>query len=131
MMPIKFFFALIALTLIATIFIIFSDRLIPHSAGPELNSATGAWEDTVETLFDDPGEPISARAESVEIRVESQLDGPSLMENRCSECHAIKVLEQYKKSRSDWELTLEKMEGFGVQLPEDERVTLLDYLAAK
>jgi cytochrome c5 len=131
MLPIKFFIALIATTLIATIFIIFSDHLIPHSADPELDPATVAWEDTVETALEDPGEPISARAESVETRVESQLDGPSLLESHCSECHATKVLEQYKKSRSDWELTLEKMEGFGVQLPEDERVTLLVYLAAK
>jgi len=57
------------------------------------------------------------------------IDGPSLLQNHCAQCHLVKLLEQSKKSRDDWEKTLSRMEEIGVRLSDAERSVLLDHLA--
>ena len=56
-------------------------------------------------------------------------DGPALMRSRCTQCHMLTWLKQVKKTRSDWAITLEKMERLSVVLSDTEETVLLDYLA--
>jgi len=129
MLPIKFFFALIIVALFGTIFLLFSDRFIPQSSSTDFISPAVAGDKQMETAKVETGELTSAVAESVETRAASRPDGPSLLESRCSSCHVTKGLEQFRKSRSEWESTLAQMEAFGVRISGDERVILLDYLS--
>lgn len=60
----------------------------------------------------------------------STIDGRSILESSCSQCHLVESLLRVKKSRSDWEEALQQMEMMGVHLADTEKVILLDYLAA-
>jgi hypothetical protein len=62
------------------------------------------------------------------LELEAQ-DGPALMQSRCTQCHMLTWLKQVKKTRSDWAITLEKMESLNVSLTGTEETVLLDYLA--
>jgi len=68
--------------------------------------------------------------EPVDTQVESQDDGQVLLQRECSECHAINLLLEIKKSRVEWEKTLTFMNGMGVHMDEAEEGILLDYLSA-
>jgi len=68
--------------------------------------------------------------EPVETQVESQDDGQALLQRECSECHAINLLLEIKKSRVEWEKTLSFMNGMGVHMDEAEEGILLEYLSA-
>lgn len=59
----------------------------------------------------------------------STIDGRSILESSCSQCHLVESLLQVKKSRTDWEGALQQMEMMGVHLSDTEKVSLLDYLA--
>lgn len=58
-------------------------------------------------------------------------DGRFLQEQYCSRCHIFQWIEQTHKSRAEWESTLIQMEKMGVNLSENEKIILLDYLADK
>jgi cytochrome c5 len=73
---------------------------------------------------------ISATTGAAESQVTPQQDGPELLQDHCAQCHAVHLLEQSKKSRTDWEKTLSRMEKNGVRLTDTEKYILLDHLAA-
>jgi cytochrome c5 len=56
------------------------------------------------------------------------IDGRSILDNYCAQCHLVQSLLQTEKSRADWESALKQMEIMGVDLKETERSLLLDYL---
>ena len=58
-----------------------------------------------------------------------QQDGEALLERECSQCHVINWLLKIKKSRAEWEKTLNHMSGLGVHMDKFEEGILLDYLA--
>jgi len=72
---------------------------------------------------------ITATTEPVTAQVTVSVDGPSLLNAYCVQCHTIRSLEEIKKSYPGWENILVKMEAFGVHLKDGEKVILLDYLA--
>lgn len=59
-----------------------------------------------------------------------QPDAELLLERNCTQCHITQWLEQIKKPRTEWESILAQMERMGVNLSENEKVILLNYLAA-
>ena len=58
------------------------------------------------------------------------LDGKSLLEDRCSECHALSRVEKAAKTRDEWNTTISRMVSLGAELNSEEREILLDYLEA-
>jgi MFS family permease len=55
-------------------------------------------------------------------------EGQLLLQTRCTQCHSLEKVQQGKKTRSEWEETLSKMEGFNVKISDTEKQVLLDYL---
>ncbi len=130
MLPMKFFIALIIIAVFGAAFVLLSSDLIPHNNIHGANPAVREVENSIELDNAGAGEILSATIEPVASSPNmSQADGLLLLENRCSKCHLTDEIKQFKKSRSDWELTLNQMESLGIQLSEDERTMLLDYLA--
>lgn len=131
MLPIKFFFTIIAIALIITVFMLFSDRSFLLNPAPDTSSPAEVGGVSVEPGSMIPSESNSAPDESEETQAASQLDGSILLESYCAKCHDTRGLELYKKSRPEWQSTLDKMGNFGVRLSEAESIILIDYLAGK
>ncbi len=55
-------------------------------------------------------------------------DGQLLLQTRCTQCHPLQKILQVKKTRTEWEETLTKMESFNVKISDAEKKVLLDYL---
>jgi cytochrome c5 len=59
----------------------------------------------------------------------SALDGKSLVEERCTQCHDLGRVEQAKKTAEEWKATVERMVGKGAQLNQAEQEVVIQYLA--
>ncbi len=57
-------------------------------------------------------------------------DGPTILQNRCTECHSLQPIQQVKRTRVEWEKVLSKMESFGAKISDTEKTILLDYLTS-
>jgi cytochrome c5 len=57
------------------------------------------------------------------------LDGKSLVEERCAECHDLGRVEQAKKGEEEWKATVERMVSKGTQLNQAEQEVVIQYLA--
>ena len=75
------------------------------------------------------GAPIPVATEPAASQVPPIQDGTALLERNCAKCHIVQWLQQIKKPRSEWEMTLAQMEGMGVHLDGNEKVSLLDFLS--
>jgi len=56
--------------------------------------------------------------------------GAELLEQRCSVCHPASRATDKKKTAEEWEATVQRMMGKGAKLSEEEKQTLVNYLAA-
>jgi mono/diheme cytochrome c family protein len=61
--------------------------------------------------------------------VPATLDGQSLLQERCTQCHGLGGVERAKKTEEEWKATVERMVGKGAQLDEAEQELLIKYLA--
>ena len=57
------------------------------------------------------------------------LDGQSLVEERCTQCHGLGQVERSKKTEEEWKATVERMVGKGTQLDQTEQELVIKYLA--
>jgi cytochrome c5 len=57
------------------------------------------------------------------------IDGVTLLEERCTQCHGLERTTQKRKTREEWEKTVVRMVNSGANLTEDELEILIDYLA--
>jgi len=57
------------------------------------------------------------------------LDGKSLVEERCTQCHDLGRVERAMKAEEEWKATVERMVGKGAQLNEAEQEVVVQYLA--
>jgi cytochrome c5 len=57
------------------------------------------------------------------------LDGRTLLENRCTTCHDITVIELKSESAEEWEQIVMQMIQNGAFLTSDEKTFLIEYLA--
>lgn len=55
--------------------------------------------------------------------------GQALVEERCSECHALTRVQSASKTRDQWEQTVSDMIDKGARLSEEEQAVVVDYLA--
>lgn len=57
------------------------------------------------------------------------IDGETLLEERCSECHSLTRVTNQEMTRAEWEQTVTRMVEMGAQLSDEEKTVLVDYLA--
>jgi hypothetical protein len=58
----------------------------------------------------------------------STLDGKTLVEERCIQCHDLGRVERAKKTEEEWKATVERMVGIGAQLDQAEQELVIQYL---
>jgi competence ComEA-like helix-hairpin-helix protein len=56
-------------------------------------------------------------------------EGQAIVQQKCSSCHALKVVTGKKASRPQWSIIVDRMITRGADVSEDDIDTLLDYLA--
>ena len=61
----------------------------------------------------------------------STLDGETLVQERCTECHDLGRVERAKKTEEEWKATVERMVTLGAQLSQAEQELVIQYLAEK
>ncbi len=57
------------------------------------------------------------------------LDGTTLLQERCTQCHDLDRVKQAQKTLAEWETTVQQMRGHGAVLTDEEAQTLVQYLA--
>lgn len=55
----------------------------------------------------------------------------ALVESKCSQCHSLDQVWAAQKDASGWESTVRRMEANGLQLTDEERQRVIDYLASR
>jgi cytochrome c5 len=55
----------------------------------------------------------------------------ALVESKCSGCHTLDQVWAASYDAAGWENTVRRMEANGLQLSDDERATIVSYLAAQ
>jgi hypothetical protein len=56
------------------------------------------------------------------------LNGKSVLEEQCVECHSLSRVKSEGMSRDEWSRTIDRMISLGAELNSEERGILLDYL---
>ena len=57
------------------------------------------------------------------------LDGQSLVEERCTECHGLGTATGASKTEEEWRTTVERMVGKGADLNAEEQAAVVEHLA--
>lgn len=57
------------------------------------------------------------------------IDGATLLEERCSVCHKTEIPKNARKSRAEWDSTVERMIAKGAKLSPEEKKVLVRYLS--
>jgi hypothetical protein len=52
-----------------------------------------------------------------------------LVEERCSECHALTTVKVARKTHEEWEATVERMVELGARLSDEQAQEVVDYLS--
>lgn len=52
-----------------------------------------------------------------------------LVEERCSECHALTTVKVARKTNEEWEATVERMVELGARLSDEQAQEVVDYLS--
>lgn len=75
----------------------------------------------------EPAEPDSGDGAEVP---ETDADR-ALVESKCSGCHVLDRVWAVSQDAAGWESTVRRMEANGLQLSDDERTTIVNYLAGQ
>ena len=62
-------------------------------------------------------------------RMQPPQNGADIMATSCTVCHGPSLIAQQRLDRNGWTRELDKMLSWGARVPEDQKATLLDYLA--
>jgi cytochrome c5 len=57
------------------------------------------------------------------------IDGETLLQERCTECHGLERTTSAQKTRAEWDSTVTRMVNKGAELSDEEQAVLVDYLA--
>jgi outer membrane biosynthesis protein TonB len=106
---------------------------VPETVEPTEEPAEQPTEAPEEAPTEPPTEPpteVPAEEPTEEPTEEPvAITGEALLQERCTECHALSPTTNAKKSAEEWERTVARMVGFGANLNNEEQVILVDYLA--
>ena len=72
-----------------------------------------------------------APATAPETTAPPALEGQTLLQGRCTQCHDLGRVESARKTADEWKATIERMIGKGAQLNQAEQELLTKYLAEK
>jgi nitrous oxide reductase accessory protein NosL len=56
------------------------------------------------------------------------LDGQTILEERCVDCHTLSRVRGAQYDESQWQTSVRRMVSYGAQLSEEEREVLIAYL---
>ncbi|BCY16960.1 MAG: hypothetical protein GYA12_14910 [Chloroflexi bacterium] len=72
---------------------------------------------------------LSPAVSTAETKTGPSIDGATLLEERCADCHSANKVKQAPRSKSDWEVTVNRMIQKGAKLSDEEKQALVEYLA--
>ena len=98
---------------------------IPPTEAPATEAPTATEVPPTEA----PATEAPTATEAPPTKVPATLDGQSLLQERCTQCHGLGQVEPAKKTEEEWKATVERMVGKGAQLDEAEQELLIQYLA--
>lgn len=77
------------------------------------------------------GTPFDTKLPIFGTRLEVLPEGPGkeIADRACLSCHSTDILRQQRLSEAQWTASLNKMVGWGAEVPEEEKVKLVKYLA--
>lgn len=52
-----------------------------------------------------------------------------IYEEHCGSCHVLSTIKRYEKSPRQWERTIDRMRLLGVEISDEEKAVLRDYLS--
>jgi beta-lactamase regulating signal transducer with metallopeptidase domain len=55
-------------------------------------------------------------------------EGQQLLEQRCTVCHDLTRVKGTRKTKDNWQITVDRMVGKGARLNAEERTKVIDYL---
>jgi uncharacterized Fe-S center protein len=61
--------------------------------------------------------------------MEVSVDGATLLEERCTQCHGLERVTSVNKTEAEWQATVENMIERGAELNDQETEVLVAYLA--
>jgi cytochrome c5 len=94
-----------------------TDTPVPEPTATNAPAPTATEEPAAE-------DPTAAPTEAPAVAI----DGQTLLEERCTQCHDLERTTQQQKDRAGWTATVERMINQGAQLDEEEKAILIDYL---
>lgn len=59
----------------------------------------------------------------------AQLDGETLVQERCTVCHGLSRVESVQQAEDEWRTTVERMVAKGADLSTEEQEVVIRYLA--
>jgi len=71
----------------------------------------------------------SSGASSTTPAATSNLDGATLLQERCSVCHPLSRVEASRHTAADWKLIVDMMISRGAQLTPEDKTVVVSYLA--
>ena len=71
----------------------------------------------------------SSAASTVTPAATTNLDGASLVQERCSVCHPVARIERTKYSAADWQTIVGMMISRGAKLTPEEETVVVNYLS--
>jgi mono/diheme cytochrome c family protein len=98
---------------------------IPPTEAPATEAPTATEVPPTEA----PATEAPTATEAPPTKVPATLDGQSLLQERCTQCHGLGQVERAKKTEEELKATVERMMGKGAQLDEAEQELLIQYLA--
>ena len=128
--PRYFFAATIFVIIFGIVLVLGAAVYVPYGNPPQKNLSAdmGAAPEKGDLNQVDDVTFVSSPTESIPTQETPLIDGYSLLETHCAQCHTVQKLIQIKKSRSQWEIILKQMEAMGALLSDSERNLLLKYL---
>lgn len=57
--------------------------------------------------------------------------GRKMFRSKCGECHSRSYATDETKSREDWQLTVNMMKGNGLEITDEEKAMVVDYLTVE
>jgi cytochrome c5 len=103
-----------------------------ETAAPEPTDTPAPEPTATDTQAPPAEEPTATSTEEPEEEPTEEpavaIDGETLLEERCTQCHDLERTTQQQKDRAGWTQTVERMVNQGAQLNAEEQAILIDYL---
>lgn len=62
---------------------------------------------------------------------EVEPEGARLVQDKCDACHSLDRVESADKDKTQWATTVERMQGNGLSVTDEEKSAIIDYLAER